>query len=198
MQVKRIFGACLALLTLLLAVPNSASAQQGRRKIGIFGGIYIPTEDNVGDTVGSPWWTLGASYDLRASTTAVHRLSVAYVAAPGKTFFTRLGNQVKQDFYMIPLTYTYVLEPYHGRQAHALYYGLGGGAYFAHGKVRYPFFTDTLDQTKWGLHALVGVSVAPRIDVEVRYTQIFGHFGSSPDVQGLGLNGVTVAAMGRF
>lgn len=196
MQMKRIVGTCLVLLALLVAVPNSASAQRRSRNLSIFGGVYIPTEDYVDETVGSPWWQVGGSYDFAASGDAVHRLSASYVWAPGKTFFDRVGDQVKQDFYMIPVTYTYVIEP-RGRRR-GLYYGIGGGAYFAHGEVKYPLFTDTLDQTKWGVHAILGLPITTGLSIEGRYTQIFGHFGSSPNVQGLGLNGVTVAAVGRF
>jgi len=180
----------LALIALVLA--GSAAAAQDVSPLSGYSlsvGAFRPSASSTRDNLGATWLDVRLGWKMPNVPIGDQQLEVGYLRASGET----LTGGVKTKARIIPLAYTYRTPTVPGAR---FYTGGGIGAYFTKieglNSAGAPTAGASESKTKFGLHALVGMKVAPRIDAELRYTWISSKLAAQK------LSGFTLSLCGTF
>ena len=187
------------MLLVVLCVPVFAQKADIGSGISLSVGVYCPTDGNVKDSVGARLLDVQLGYTVSKNATSSQIVEIGLISG-SKTITTPTVESNKNEFRMIPITYTYKVTPKTG----TFYWGGGAGVYLGHSKNTYTDLTvttpvadvQTESKTKFGLHVLAGVDVSKNISVDLRYTKVLGK--SNFDQLSLGLDGISLSLTGRF
>lgn len=170
---KKVLLPIMVIILLSIVAGSYAATTDTAKKFNIKLGVFMPSNGDVKDTLGSTWFAIQGAYSLTKTATEESFVELGWT-----------GNK-KDDVkgHIVPLTYTYEIK-----SPSKFYYGGGAGIYFA--KVEDDF--DSESKTQFGLHALAGYDITDTIGAELRYTWMTSKF---EDVR---LDGLSLYLTGKF
>lgn len=144
--------------SVLTVLAGSAALAGPRDSFTVTGGLYFPTDDVAVDLIGSPFWQLGANYNIQSDPQLEHSFGVGMI---WKSKDIGVGDATVR---MLPLTYTLRYKSGAG-----LFLGGGAGVYYC--TVDEPY-EDSLHKWKGGVHGCVGYDMGA-LALELRYSNVF-------------------------